>query len=58
MIIEGVKGKGDKFMLGIQSPDVNLPESVQNGVKNALLSLKTFLGLLKLSGLLIRRRFG
>jgi len=48
MIIEGVKGKGDKFMLGIQSPDVNLPESVQKGVKNALLKIKNILGPVKI----------
>ncbi|MCD6193611.1 MAG: hypothetical protein J7L26_09115 [Candidatus Aminicenantes bacterium] len=46
--IEGVKGKGDKFMLGLREPDIKLPGDVVYSVKRVLIDLKNFLGPIKI----------
>ena len=43
IVVEGVRGQGDRFMLGVESPD-ELPPSVASGVHDLVESLSQVLG--------------
>lgn len=48
IIVEGVRGRGDKFMMGLEAPYNKLPENVVATVRANLLKIKSLLGSAKI----------